>query len=138
MPCEIVEVKDRLTLEFQGVSYTIPKKHFSRLSSFPFLEGEISEYCHLREELHEKIQQFGSPQDTTRQNIIVHSPDNTGAWCWTSLQLLRGRKNNTLIANMRSNSSSRVQSDLAFLCIIGISYNVENIVVNVGSFHIEL
>jgi hypothetical protein len=138
MSCEIVEVKERMTLEFQGISYRIPKKHFDKLATVSFLPDEISEYIQLEEELQVKVKDSEGVHDTTRQTVIVHAPDENSVWCWTSLHLLLGRENKVLIANMRSSSSTRLASDIAFLCRLGNSYQVELIIVNVGSFHVNL
>lgn len=136
---EIIEVRGQLTLEAQGIVFDIETPaDIKRLAEKEARADEREHYDQLAEEF-KAIVDDPKEEWQSRQLVVAHQPiHGTRLWCFTSLQLLRGRERDLLLVVMRSSSTRRLVSDLGFICRLALEYNAEMIRVVIGSFHVEL
>ena len=131
---EIVTVNKQLTLEETGVTFHIDKNMMNTLRFGRQLDTNKEEYRKISALLYEiTFNKAGIEENNTRQAVYV---DDTS--CISFIQMLLNRKKRTMIVTFRSLSTKKLISDLTFLCEIGYAYSMDEILVTVGSFHVEL
>lgn len=134
---EFVTVRGQLTLEQRLVSLILNEPLIERMSRVIPRQDEVKHYDELSDDVRYAVEQ--ADESTSRQIVVAHSPPKgTKLWCFTSIQLLLGRKVNSMLVTMRSSSTRRLASDLGFVSRIAQRYDCSEIRVSIGSFHVEL
>lgn len=137
---EIAYVRGQMLLEDTGVTFNLFEDEIRRLAPIAPRDDEAEHYTLLAQQLFETFATRN--EDTSRQIVVANAPvPGTKLWCFTSIQLLLGRRGedrNTMIVNMRASSTRRLRSDLGFICREAQKYNVTRVLVVLGSFHVEL
>ena len=136
---EIVEVRGQLTLEELGVSFEIDDvDDIIRLAGAKPRDDEKEHYAQLAAEFRLQVDDPGE-EFQSRQLVVAKQPQHgTKLWCFTSIQLLRGREQDLLMVVMRSSSTLRLPSDLGFIMRLAMEYRAARVKVLIGSFHVEL
>lgn len=127
---EIVTVRNRLTLESVGESLTIKgQETIELLATMVELPDEYHDYRWIEKEL---AHAFANRPENTSRNILI-----TSNICISYIQLLLWREPPTIVVTMRSSSAERIWSDLGFLSRLAMKYGCTNVVISIGSFHVE-
>ena len=135
----IVEVGKKLTLEsVDGNFFTIPSELFERHSMIKPLEDEEKNYQEKITDMIEKVSEFNGDLTNRRIYRSWQTDAKTNLHCITLIQLLMGREKNVMNAYLRSSDIKRFPSDLALLCRLAIGYEVDELQVMIGSFHVYL
>jgi hypothetical protein len=135
---QIVAIRGQLTAEMLVPRLVIEQQHFAALAAVPpYDASEHSYYSQLWEELEKAAIRVArqNPMDEpglSRQIAVANRE------CISFLQLLLRPEQRVLFVAMRSSSTQRLPSDLGFYARVAMHYNLDEIVINFGSLHVEL
>jgi predicted nucleotide-binding protein len=127
----LVKVRDQNTLEQHDVKLTLSVSDMAHLVNIPTHPDEKTYYAAIESQIDAK---FNEVNDATSRRILVQNDE-----CISVLQFLLGRgEHNTMLVFMRSSNALRLPSDVGFLCRLAVKFDVQRLIINIGSFHILL
>lgn len=134
MNFNLVKVDGILTMESISQRLEIDRDDFYELSRVYPREDELEYYQSISNEISKEYQILTASQkkDTNRRFIIQNNE------CISMIHFLFGRHINCMSVYLRSSSSEKLPSDLGFLARTAIKYDVHKIVINFGSFHVNI
>lgn len=120
--------------EWLDVHYRLSKREIGLFDAKFFLSEELAFYDKLEKRLHSA---FMRNDIEGRKIAMVSLPEEIENECINCIQLLSGpkRKHKMLIAYARSINITTLISDLAFLCMLGQKYDVDEVSMHIGSLH---
>ena len=120
--------------EWLDVHYRLSKREISLFNMDFFKPEEVTFYTKLADRLHGA---FLRNDIQGRKIVMVSLPEEIENECINVIQLLSGPKRDKkmLIAYARSINIMTLLSDLAFLCMLGQKYDVDEVSMHIGSMH---
>jgi len=120
--------------EWLDVHYRLSRREISLFNMDFFKPEELAFYDKLADRLHSA---FLRNDIQGRKIVMVSLPEEIEKECINVIQLLSGSKRDKkmLIAYARSINIVTLFSDLAFLCMLGQKYDVDEVSIHIGSMH---
>ena len=135
---DFVYVNKKLTLEQTGILVEISNRLIEDLSKIKPQEDDIFDYNEKEKDFMNLIKE----ESTSRRLVLVYQvkedSDFNFLHCLTMIQVLLERKENKLIAYLRSCNVIKLFSDLGFLCRLAKIGKCQRVVVFIGSLHINV
>lgn len=130
---QLVRTRGQLLLEETAVVIELDQRQMFELKpNIAPSDTDRDEYVNFWAEIQRKDLETAD-QGASRQ-LVIGAPDR----CLTSIQLLRDRDENIVVAHFRSSSSKLLPADLGFISRVGLRYSATRAVILIGSLHIEL
>ena len=120
--------------EWLDVHYRLSRREIGLFDAKFFMVEELAFYDKLEKRLHSA---FMRNDIDGRKIAMVSLPEEIENECINCIQLLSGsnRKHKMLIAYARSINITTLISDMAFLCMLGQKYAVDEVSMHIGSLH---
>lgn len=134
---DLVKVANHWTLEATGVTLRFDRPELiAELAENPVHTEEGQEYDRMAEILRRR-RGLTLNDPTSRQIVMAHEPvpGTSDHWCFSSIQLLLDRTRPTMVVHQRSSDTARLSSDLGFLARRAQEWNIQVIVLVIGSLH---
>lgn len=125
----LVKVRGETTLEFTNASVLFQIEEIEDLAKIGPEPEELDYYASLEGKL---ALAYSEREEDTARTIVSYSNE-----CISAMQLLLGRGyKNTMFVYMRSSNTSKLHSDLGFICRQALKYGVQEVRIAMGSLHI--
>lgn len=127
---ELIQVRGQQTLEKQNEIIRLFKSDFDQLSRIPARDDEKDYYASLETKINASLNQV---KEATSRQFLIQDPE-----CISTIHFLLGRKIKRMNVYMRSSDAARLPSDIGLLTRQAKKFLVDELTINIGSFHVIL